>query len=72
MSDGNEPAVLVTRAQADGIILFVVLLGVLLLFGLLSWGTAAVAAFAGLWWTKWRQGERGRERNAQQSRNSWR
>jgi hypothetical protein len=71
MSSGNEPVVLVTRAQAEGIILFVVLVGILFVLGWLSWGTAALAGFAGLVLTKWRKTPTEREHDAQQDRNSW-
>ncbi|MFB7798918.1 hypothetical protein [Isoptericola sp. NPDC056134] len=59
------------RSRVQGWIVFGVLLVALLLTGWLSWGTAALAGAAGLWWTKWSQGADGRERTAQQSRNSW-
>lgn len=59
------------RSRVQGWAVFAALLVVLLLTGVLSWGTAALAGAAGLWWTKWSQGADGRERAAQQSRNSW-
>lgn len=53
----DKPVVMLYRTEANGVILFVVILGALFLFGLLTWGWAALAGLASYIWVVWRKAQ---------------